>query len=122
MPLTPMDLVAAAKQHIKEIAPEQAGALLGQAPVLDVREPEECAAGMLPGAVNIPRGVLEFRIGNHPAFPKDAEILVYCQSGGRSALAVEALQKLGYDKAVSLAGGFKLWQDSGLPVAVPSAS
>jgi len=122
MSLTPMDLVAAAKQHIKEIGPEDAQALLNQAPVLDVREPEEYAAGMLPGAINIPRGVLEFKIGNFPAFAKDADILVYCQSGGRSALAVEALQKLGYGKAQSLAGGFKAWQESSLPVAMPSAS
>jgi rhodanese-related sulfurtransferase len=118
MPLTPMDLVAAAKQHIREVSPEGAQALLGQAPVLDVREPAEFAAGHLPGAVNIPRGVLEFQIGNHPAFQnaQGTEFVVNCQSGGRSALAVEALKKLGYEKAVSLAGGYKLWQESGLPI------
>lgn len=120
MPLTPMDLVAAAKQHIREVSPAEAKALLGNVPVLDVREPGEYAAGCLPGAVNIPRGVLEFQIGNHPAFQdRDGEMLVYCLSGGRSALAVEALQKLGYGRAVSLAGGFKGWQESGGPVAAP---
>jgi rhodanese-related sulfurtransferase len=95
--------------------------MLGQALVLDVREPEEYTAGCLPGAVNIPRGVLEFRIDGHPSFQgrKDAEILVYCQTGGRSALATETLQKLGYEKPVSLAGGFKTWQDSGLPIEKP---
>ncbi len=119
MSLTPMDLVAAAKQHIREVGPDEASGLLGKVPVLDVREPGEYAAGHLPGALNIPRGVLEFQIGGHPGFQntQDAEILVYCQSGGRSALAVEALKKLGYEKAVSLAGGFKLWQESGRPVA-----
>jgi rhodanese-related sulfurtransferase len=113
-----MDLVAAAKQQIREVTPDEAKAMLGKAPVLDVREPAEFAAGHLPGAVNIPRGVLEFQIGNHPAFQntQNAEILVNCQSGGRSALAAEALKKLGYEKAVSLAGGYKLWQESGLPV------
>jgi rhodanese-related sulfurtransferase len=118
MALTPMDLVAAAKQHIREVSPDEAKPMLGQAPVLDVREPAEYAAGHLPGAMNIPRGVLEFQIGNHPAFQntRNAEFLVYCQSGGRSALAVEALKKLGYEKAVSLAGGYKLWQESGQPV------
>ncbi|CAL1240665.1 rhodanese-like domain-containing protein [Candidatus Methylocalor cossyra] len=123
MPLTPMDLVAQAKQHIREVNLEEAQALLGKAQVLDVREPNEYAAGCLPGAVNIPRGVLEFQIGQHPAFKdrQDADILVYCQSGGRSALAVEALQKLGYAKAVSLAGGFKLWQESGREVRRPAA-
>jgi rhodanese-related sulfurtransferase len=118
MPLTPMDLVAAAKQQIREVSPEEAFGLLGKVPVLDVREPAEYAAGHLPGAVNIPRGVLEFQIGNHSAFQnlQNAEFLVYCLSGGRSALAVEALKKLGYEKAVSLAGGYKLWQESGQPV------
>lgn len=120
MPLTPMDLVAQAKQHIREVSPAEAQAMLGTVPVLDVREPGEYAAGCLPGAVNIPRGVLEFQIGNHPAFQaREAEILVYCLSGGRSALAVEALQKLGYSQAVSMAGGFKLWQESGLSVTRP---
>ncbi|MGZ8219172.1 rhodanese-like domain-containing protein [Methylomagnum sp.] len=119
MPLTAMDLVAAAKQIIREVNHAEATALLGNAPVLDVREPGEYAAGRLPGAVNIPRGVLEFQIGNHPAFQRDADILVYCLSGGRSALAVEALQKLGYEKAVSLAGGYKSWQETGQAVETP---
>jgi rhodanese-related sulfurtransferase len=121
MSVTAMDLVAQAKQHIREVNHAEALALLGTAPVLDVREPGEYAAGGLPGAVNIPRGVLEFKIDSHPAFQnrRDAEILVYCQSGGRSALAVETLHKLGYAKAVSLAGGFKFWQDAGQPVTHP---
>jgi len=123
MPLTAMDLVAQAKQHIQEVNHSQASAMLGSAPVLDVREPGEFAQGGLPGAVNIPRGVLEFQIGNHPQFQntQDAAILVYCQSGGRSALAVEALRKLGYAKAVSLAGGYKSWAEAGQPVARPGS-
>lgn len=118
MPVTAMDLVAAAKQQIREVSPEEASALVGKARVLDVREPAEYAAGKLQGAVNIPRGVLEFQIGNHPAFAsaQNEEILVYCLSGGRSALAVETLQKLGYTQAVSLAGGFKAWSEAGRPV------
>lgn len=124
MPLTPMDLVAEAKRHIKEVNLDEAGSLLGKALVLDVREPAEFALGALPGAVNIPRGVLEFKIDGHPAFQnrRDADILVYCQTGGRSALATEALKKLGYENAVSLAGGFKSWQESGQTVESPSAS
>jgi rhodanese-related sulfurtransferase len=113
-----MDLVAAAKLRIREVSPEEAGAWFGNAKVLDVREPAEYAAGKLPGAVNIPRGVLEFQIGSHPAFAgaQNEEILVYCLSGGRSALAVETLLKLGYEGAVSLAGGFKAWSESGRAV------
>ncbi|WP_054773206.1 rhodanese-like domain-containing protein [Methylogaea oryzae] len=89
--------------------------------VLDVREPAEYAAGCLPGAVNIPRGVLEFKIDNIPVFKDDKQspILVYCQSGGRSALAAEALQKLGY-QPLSLAGGFGAWKDAGGAIATPA--
>lgn len=119
MALTAMDLVALAKQSIREIDVETAKNSLEKNLVLDVREPAEFAAGHLPGAVNIPRGVLEFKISNHPEFQnKDAEIIVYCQTGGRSALATEALLKLGYSHAVSMAGGFNQWQASGNKVSV----
>ncbi len=117
MTMTPLDLVASAKKNIKEIQAQDALQLIGQELVLDVREPQEYAAGRLPGAINIPRGVLEFQIGNHPQLgtAQNKPILVYCLSGGRSALAVEALQKLGFNGAVSLAGGFKSWVDAGHP-------
>ena len=119
MALTAMDLVALAKQVIREIDSETAKNGLDAKVVLDVREPSEFAAGHLPKAVNIPRGVLEFKISNHPDFQsKDAEIIVYCQSGGRSALAAEALLKLGYANAVSMAGGFNVWQAAGYPIIV----
>jgi len=115
MILTAMDLVAQAKQHIVEIDIDEAKNSLGTSLILDVREPAEYAAGHLPGAFNIPRGVLEFKIGSHPDFQdkQDAHIIVYCQSGGRSALATEALNKIGFHNAVSMAGGFKAWTDSG---------
>lgn len=121
MAMTAMEMVAAAKQHIREVDSSQAQTLLGQTLILDVREPAEYAAGCLPGAINIPRGVLEFQIGNHPAFQnaQEANILVYCQTGGRSALATETLQKMGYTGPVSLAGGFKAWQEMGGAVVRP---
>ncbi len=111
MALSAMDLVAAAKQTITEISVETAKQQSANMLVLDVREPSEYQAGHIPGAINIPRGVLEFKIAAHPAFQgvTDRDILVYCQSGGRSALAAETLNKLGYSKAVSMAGGFKAW-------------
>ncbi|MEW6039779.1 MAG: rhodanese-like domain-containing protein [Pseudomonadota bacterium] len=119
MALTPMDLVAAAKQRIREVGAGEVRATLGDTLILDVREPEEYAAGHLPGAINIPRGVVEFRIETHPAFQgkKDADIVVYCQSGARSALAADVLQQLGWRGAVSMAGGFKAWSEGGLPVS-----
>jgi len=118
MAITAQDLVAAAKQNIKEIDTVAVQAKLASGLLLDVREPAEYAAGHLPGAVNIPRGVLEFQIGGHPAFQGQqlAQIVVYCQSGGRSALATQALNQLGYVNAVSMAGGFKAWSENGLPV------
>ena len=121
MAMSAMDLVAAAKQTITEIDATSAHSKLASVPVIDVREPAEYAAGSLPGAANIPRGVLEFRVDGHPAIQgrRDAEIILYCQSGGRSALAAEALDKLGYTRVVSLAGGFKAWTEAGLPTAVP---
>ena len=124
MPITAMDLVAAAKQNITEMSTSQSHSKLDDMLVLDVRELEEFEAGFVPGAVNIPRGVLEFKISNHPAFKdkQDANILVYCQSGGRSALAAEALNKLGYAKAVSMAGGFKTWMESGYSVSKDPAA
>lgn len=118
MAITAQDLVAAAKQQIQEIDTATAQAQLGNSLVLDVREPGEFAAGHLPGAVNIPRGLLEFKIDSHPDFQgkQQAGIVVYCQTGGRSALATQVLNQLGYQQAVSMAGGFKAWAESGLPL------
>ena len=118
MPVTAMDLVIEAKQKISEISVDAALAKLSTNPILDVREPSEFVAGHLPGAINIPRGVLEFKIGADPVLQntQDKEIVVYCQTGGRSALATEALHKLGYVNAVSMAGGFKEWAEKGYAV------
>ncbi|MBS3965012.1 MAG: rhodanese-like domain-containing protein [Methylomonas sp.] len=118
MAITAQDMVAAAKQQITEIDARSANLQRGKSLVLDVREPAEFATAHLPGAINIPRGVVEFQITGHPAFQgqQQADILVYCQSGGRAALATLALNQLGYEKAVSLEGGFKAWLDNGLPL------
>lgn len=118
MAITAQDLVAAAKQQISEVDVAAARERLTTNLILDVREPNEFAAGHLPGAVNIPRGVLEFQIGGHPAFQgkQQAPTVVYCQGGGRSALATQVLQQMGYSAVVSMAGGFKAWAESGLPV------
>lgn len=121
MAMTAMDLVAEAKRRITEVDIADVQKTLGQTLIIDVREPAEYMAGCLPGAVNIPRGVLEFKIGAHPDFQNlnGDKIIVYCQTGGRSALATEALLKLGYSGAVSMAGGFKAWSESGNPVEKP---
>jgi len=118
MTVTVQELVAAAKQQITEIDLTAAQGQLGSSLILDVREPAEYAAGHLPGAVNIPRGLLEFKIDSHPDFQgkQQSAIVVYCQTGGRSALATQTLNQLGYGGAVSMAGGFKAWSESGLSV------
>lgn len=82
----------------------------GKAPILvDVREAEERAAGTLPGSKHIPLGDLEAKIGT---LPRDAEIVVFCRSGGRSGRAVEQMRAAGFAKARSLAGGLMEWSNT----------
>lgn len=127
MALTVNELVADARSRIREATPQEcAGWPAGEVVVIDVREPGEFAQGHLPGAVNLPRGVLEFQIHAHPAMacataeplsqPARA-VLVYCLSGGRSALAADSLQRLGFSDVRSLAGGFDAWRNAGLPTS-----
>ncbi len=115
--MTPQQLVAEAKGQIREVDCATAVQLLSQGGLcLDVREGGEHEAERLQGAISIPRGVLEFRIGEHPAFAdKSRAVLVYCKTGGRSALAAVNLQRLGYGNVVSLAGGIDAWRTQGLP-------
>lgn len=120
---TLQQILAEAKSRIAEIDASRLRSLQsGGAPVIDVREPAEFAAGHIPGAVNIPRGVLEFEVDGHPAVNctrdpalahRDQPVVVYCRSGGRSALAAEALARLGFAEPVSLAGGFLGWVEQG---------
>lgn len=121
MSYTAMDLVAAAKQTIAVCDVKAAESSLSDNIILDVREPTEFAAGCLPGAINIPRGVLEFKIGDHPSFQNKQghKIMVYCLTGGRSALATEALYKLGYTQATSMEGGFNAWKEHDFNIVQP---
>lgn len=128
MPLTASDLVATARQNITEVSPTQAAQLLSTAAdlvLIDVREPVEFDSGHIQAAVNIPRGVLEFQVEAHPALAcvtepalsvRERPVLVYCRSGGRAALAAEALQAMGFARVSSIAGGILGWTDSGLPL------
>ena len=118
---TAHDLVLEAKQHISEISLEEALSSLAAKPlVLDVREPDEFQQGHLPSAINIPRGVLEFRMSQEPTLTdRSRQILLYCKTSGRAALAAEALQKLGFTAVQSVAGGFDAWHAAGLPTETP---
>jgi len=83
--------------------------------VLDVRRPDEFAAGHVEGAVNIPVHDLAKHIDQLPDDPSTL-IVVYCRSGVRSMFATSALLVLGYDKVYNMPGGFMAWQDAGYPI------
>ncbi len=122
MPTTAKEMVARAKEAVPAISPEEARALLDRPDVLfvDVRDPTEVQkSGKIKGAVNVSRGMLEFRADpespyHDPHFSKDKTVVLYCASGGRSALSGQALQELGYAKVHNL-GAFKDAVDAGLP-------
>ena len=109
------DLVLEAKAQIHEVALEDAEAAIRAADLLlDVREADEFHAGHIPGALNIPRGVLEFKLSNDPALcARELNIVLYCKTSGRAALAACSLQAMGYRQVQSLAGGFDAWSAAG---------
>lgn len=126
MSTTVKDLMAAAHAVVPKIGPDEVKALVasGEALVVDVRDaPEVEKSGKVAGALHVSRGMLEFRADpaspyHDPAFAKDRTVVVYCASGGRSALAGKALKDLGYDKVFNL-GAFKDWAESGGAVERP---
>lgn len=115
------DLVVAAKNRVTEVPLEQAEQAIREADVLiDVREADEYAAGHLPGAVHISRGLLEFKLSGTPALAaRDQKVVLYCKTSGRAALAACAMADMGYLNVVSLAGGFDAWLAAGKPVQRP---
>jgi sulfur dioxygenase len=111
--ISPQDLVAEAKQHISEVNVTTAKQLLaeGNIVVVDVREESEYANAHIDNALPVPRGVLEFKIGSIPELAdKSKAVLMYCRTGGRSALTAQTMQLLGYKNVLSMAGGFEAWQ------------
>ena len=117
-----MEQVKAAKAAVPEISVDDAAALLGASGVLfvDVRDGDEVAkTGKAAGALNVSRGMLEFRADEtspfyNDAFSKDMTVILYCASGGRSALSGKALLDLGYTDVRNL-GGFNDWAEAGKP-------
>jgi rhodanese-related sulfurtransferase len=120
MPTSVKELLAAANASVPKISPQDASALMkgGNVLVVDVRDGTELhATGKIPGATHVSRGMIEFRAdpespAHDKSFSRDKTVLVYCASGGRSALAGKALQDLGYRDVRNL-GGFKDWVESG---------
>ena len=123
MTVTVQQMLAAAEAVVPRVTAEEAKAMHGREDVvfLDVREPNEVAAsGKVPGALAIPRGLVEFRADPasplHDAnFDRAKTIVAYCASGGRSALVLKTLHDMGYGNVRNL-GGFKAWLDGGGPV------
>jgi rhodanese-related sulfurtransferase len=124
-PKTAAELVSEAKQHVENLTPAQVAAeLRAAAPLLvDLREAEErTQSGSIAGSVHAPRGMLEFYADprspyHRPEFAPQRRTILYCASGGRSALAAQALQQLGYRHVAHLEGGLKAWAASGQTVA-----
>ncbi|MBA3459038.1 MAG: molybdopterin-synthase adenylyltransferase MoeB [Deltaproteobacteria bacterium] len=90
----------------------------GRPTVIDVRDTDEHAQGMIPGSIHIPRGFLELR-AEKTVSDRAAPVIVYCASGTRSLLAARSLGELGYTNVRSLAGGFSAWKRNGLAWEMP---
>lgn len=127
---TAQQLVADAKTRIQEASiDELEQALQSDALIIDTREPAEFADHRIAGAINLPRGVLEFQLANHPSVAasgcapevaleqlKNRPTYLICRSGGRSALAADSLQSMGLEKVYSVAGGMQAWVEASKPV------
>jgi rhodanese-related sulfurtransferase len=119
---SPEQMVAAAKEVITEIPVEDFKNIYTRDDIfiIDVRTSAEHNEAAVPGAVNIPRGVLEFRIGQEETWEsagattpgKDDPIIVYCGSGSRGALSAKALMQLGYNNVKSVKGGWGAWHEA----------
>lgn len=126
MPKSLADLVADALAEVREITPEEVRALLDRPDrdgweILDVREADEFAAGHLPGARHYPRGFLEVRADLEHAkrdpwlADRSRKLVLYCGGGHRSALAAQALQRMGFEEVRSMAGGWTGWTGRRFP-------
>ena len=100
------------------VSPSQATQLMNreEALVLDVREPGEYGAGHILGAKNVPLSRIDSGGAEIAGKKKDRPVILYCESGNRSAKAAAALKAQGYTRVVNLAGGIGAWQQAGLPV------
>ena len=128
MRTSPADVVALAKATIEECTVREARQCLGPSTLLiDIREAPEYERGHIPGAILSPRGLLEFEIhrlvdgtSTDPGVaPEDREIVLYCGTGGRSALAAATLNAMGYRNVQSMAGGIVAWAAAQLPIDLP---
>jgi rhodanese-related sulfurtransferase len=116
---TPEEMVKEAKAAIKEVSVDEVKKIVDEKKsivvLLDVRDSNELEQGMIPGAINISRGQLEFKV--RMMLPdRNAKIIVYCGLDLRSPLATKTLNDLGYRNAVNMTGGLKVWNEAGYPL------
>lgn len=125
MKITSALLAAQAMARITRLSPDEVLQALqaGNGVVVDIREKDEVTeTGIIPGAIHIPRGILEFRVD--PGSPNyqvdltpDHSVILVCDDGQRSALATETLKNLGFLHVSHLSGGFQAWRRQGLPIS-----
>lgn len=122
---TTAELVARAREQIQNLDVEDVAREVADGALLvDLREPgERDETGAIPGAVHVPRGLIEFKAdpsspAHHPDLDPGRRTILYCAVGGRSALAAVALEQLGYTDVAHLAGGFQAWAAAGRPTEV----
>ncbi len=123
-PKSAAQIVAEAKGHVENLNPQQVATELegAQAILIDLREDDErLQNGAIPNAVRAPRGMLEFWADptspyHREEFDPARRTILYCASGGRSALAADTLQRMGYRNVAHLDGGIKAWKEAGKPV------
>jgi rhodanese-related sulfurtransferase len=112
-------LVADAKSRIREVSPEEVTAKVAHGDAfyfIDVREDHEWSKDHCAGAIHLGKGIIERDIEN--TIPdRDADIVLYCGGGFRSALAADALRKMGYKNVLSMAGGIGRWRELGYPLS-----
>jgi rhodanese-related sulfurtransferase len=117
-------MVTDAKGRVENLSPATVGSEMetGDVLLVDLREAEELRQhGRIAGAIHAPRGMLEFYADpasayHRPDFDPDRRTILYCASGGRSALAADTLQALGYTHVAHLDGGLRAWQAAGLSI------
>lgn len=120
------DMVAAVKKQVKTISLAQFKDAVDKKAtgmIIDVRNENEFADGYVPGAVNVPRGLIEFRIWKELGFPAavdmNRQLTLYCATGGRCALATKSLMELGFTNVTSVDMRFADWVKAGYPVTKP---
>src|SRR5437763_84916 len=108
------DMIAAAKAKIRQVTPQQVREMLARnekVTLLDCRDLNEVNLGKIPGALHISRGNLETKV--EALIPRDANLVIYCASGNRSAFAAVTLKEMGYENVASMATGFRGWVEAG---------